>query len=246
MSAALDLNADVGEGFGTDADLFAVITSANVACGFHAGDRSTMAQCCQHAVRNGVAVGAQVSYRDREGFGRRDVEIDRTALLADIEEQIEALRDAAGSAGAVVGYLKPHGALYNRVVWDAEQAAAVVEAARRNALALLGLPGSVVLQQAAAASVRAYREFFADRGYTTAGRLVARSDPGALVEDADDVAARVGRLVTEGVVRSVDGVDVAVEADSVCVHGDTPDAVALAGAVRRAIVGAGCSLRSFV
>jgi UPF0271 protein len=245
VPATLDLNADVGEGFDTDAELFAVITSANVACGFHAGDHATMVTCCELAVRNQVSVGAQVSYRDREGFGRRDVEIGHDALLADIEEQIERLCDAAGSTGAVVSYLKPHGALYNRVVWDAEQAAAVVEAARRHTLPLLGLPESVVLQQGAAAGLTTYREFFADRGYTAAGRLVARSEPAALVDDSEEVAARAARLVREGLVRSVDGVDVAVEADSVCVHGDTPGAVALAGAVRRALVDAGCSLRSF-
>jgi 5-oxoprolinase (ATP-hydrolysing) subunit A len=245
VRSTIDVNADVGEGFDTDAELLGVVSSANVACGFHAGDIDTMRACCDLAVRHGVAVGAQVSYRDREGFGRRDVEIAPDRLLDDIEEQIAALRDAARPAGADVRYLKPHGALYNRVVWDGDQADSVVEAARRHGLAVLGLPGSTVLARARAAGVPAYREFFADRGYTSDGRLLPRTEPGAVVDDADDVAGRIRRLVADGSVVSVDGVDVAADADSVCVHGDTPGAVGLARRVRAALEDAGCSVRPF-
>ena len=245
VRTTLDLNADVGEGFETDAELFALITSANVACGFHAGDAATMRTCCELAIRNGVAVGAQVSYRDREGFGRRDVEIGADALLSDIEEQLAGLRDAATAGGARVGYIKPHGALYNRIVWDDTQAAAVVAAASRHGLPVLGLPGARVLDIAAEAGVRTFREFFADRGYTAAGRLVPRSEPNAVLADADEVAARAVRMAVDGAVRSVDGVDVSVAADSVCVHSDTPGAVSLARAVRLALEEAGCVLRSF-
>jgi 5-oxoprolinase (ATP-hydrolysing) subunit A len=241
----LDLNADVGEGFDIDAELLEIVTSANVACGFHAGDGDTMRRCCELAVSSGVAVGAQVSYRDRDGFGRRDVEIGRGALLADLEEQLAALRDAASSTGASIRYIKPHGALYNRVVWDSDQAAAVVDAASRHALPVLGLPESRVLELAAEARVASFREFFADRGYAADGRLVPRSEPGALVDDPDAVATRTRRLAAEACVQSVDGVDVTVDADSVCVHGDTPGAVALARAVRTALEDAGCLVRSF-
>ena len=241
VRAALDLNADVGEGFDSDTELFALITSANVACGFHAGDASTMRLCCELAAARGVAVGAQVSYRDRAGFGRRDVDVSVDDLAEPpSSEQVADLRDAATAAGVDIGYIKPHGALYNRIVWDAEQAAAVVSVARRHGLPLLGLPGSRALGLGADAGVATFLEFFADRGYTADGRLVPRSEPGALVADADAVAARVARMATAGVVESVDGTDVVVEADSVCVHGDTPDAVALARSARVALEGTGC------
>jgi UPF0271 protein len=241
----LDLNADVGEGFDTDAGLLGLITSANVACGFHAGDAATMRRCCALAVVHGVAVGAQVSYRDREGFGRRDLEIDRDALATDIDEQVAALQEAAASEGARVSYLKPHGALYNRVVWDEQQADAVVDTARRHDLPLLGLPGSVVLQRGSEAGLRVVREFFADRRYTADGRLLARSAPDALIETADEVAAHARGWVAHGRVNAVGGAEVAVAADSVCVHGDTTGAVALAGVVRAVIEEAGCLVRSF-
>jgi 5-oxoprolinase (ATP-hydrolysing) subunit A len=245
VRGSLDLNADVGEGFANDEELFALITSANVACGFHAGNSATMETCCRLAVDNGVAVGAQVSYRDRAGFGRRDVEIGADALLADVEEQLAALRQAASAAGGEIRYIKAHGALYNRIVWDAEQAGAVVAAARRHGLPILGLPGGCVLDLAVEAGLPTFREFFADRGYTADGRLVPRAQPDALVAAAADAAARVVRMADAGVVRSVEGIDVAVEADSVCVHGDAPGVVSLARAVREALEGAGCVLRPF-
>ncbi|HSS68025.1 MAG TPA: 5-oxoprolinase subunit PxpA [Nocardioidaceae bacterium] len=245
MRATLDLNADVGEGFDGDTELFALITSANVACGFHAGDAATMRVCCELAVASGVAVGAQVSYRDRAGFGRRDVDVSADELAEALDEQLADLRDAATAAGVDVGYIKPHGALYNRIVWDVEQAAAVVSVARRHRLPLLGLPGSRALGLGVDAGVATFAEFFADRGYAADGRLVPRSEPGALVADADAVATRVARLATAGIVESVDGTDVVVEADSVCVHGDTPDAVALARSARAALEAAGCMLRPF-
>jgi UPF0271 protein len=242
---ALDLNADVGEGFDADEQLFAVVTSANVACGFHAGDDATMRVACERAAERRVSVGAQVSYRDREGFGRRDVEIEPDALTSDLLEQIGALRAAAASTGISVRYLKPHGALYNRAARDPVQGSAVVDAARQTGLPLLGLPGSVVADLATAAGVRVFAEFFADRGYRSDGRLVPRSEPDAVIEDAAAVSARVRRLVAEGWVRSVDGDRVDLRADSVCVHGDTQGAAELARAVRRAIEESGCDVRPF-
>jgi UPF0271 protein len=242
MQPRYDLNADVGEGFGFDDDLLDVISSANVACGFHAGDPLTMRTLCGWAADRDVAVGAQVSYRDREGFGRRDVEIAEPDLVADLTEQVEALAAAATDASTSVRYLKPHGALYNRCVYDPEHARAVVSVATTYALPVLGLPGSVLLDLANAAGLPARREFFADRSYDAAGHLVARAVPGAVVEDPALVVARVRRLVRSGTVVSVDGGDLDVVADSICVHGDTAGAASLATSVRRALEAEGVSV----
>jgi UPF0271 protein len=242
MQQRYDLNADVGEGFGFDDDLLDLISSANVACGFHAGDPLTMRTLCSWAAERDVAVGAQVSYRDREGFGRRDVEVAEPDLVADLLEQVEALSAAATDASTSVRYLKPHGALYNRCVHDPEHARAVVSVARTYALPVLGLPGSVLLDLASAAGLPARREFFADRAYDAAGHLVARSVPGAVIEDPALVVARVRRLVRSGTVVSVDGGELAVAADSICVHGDTAGAAALATSVRRALEAEGVSV----
>jgi UPF0271 protein len=242
MQQRYDLNADVGEGFGFDDDLLDLISSANVACGFHAGDPLTMRTLCSWAAERDVAVGAQVSYRDREGFGRRDVEVAQPDLVADLTEQVEALSAAATDASTSVRYLKPHGALYNRCVYDPEHARAVVSVARTYALPVLCLPGSVLLDLASAAGLPARREFFADRAYDAAGHLVARSVPGAVIEDPALVVARVRRLVRSCTVVSVDGGELDVAADSICVHGDTAGAAALATSVRRALEAEGVSL----
>ncbi|MDX6298423.1 MAG: 5-oxoprolinase (ATP-hydrolyzing) subunit [Nocardioidaceae bacterium] len=243
MAVSLDLNADVGEGFPHDDDLLEVISSANIACGFHAGDEKTMRRLCRRCAACGVAVGAQVSYRDRAGFGRRTVEIGYDDLRADVAEQLAMIRLAATAAGVSVGYLKPHGALYNRVVHDREQAGAVVDAA--DGLPVLGLPRSVLLEVAVAAGLRGVREFFADRGYAGDGTLVPRADPGALVTDVDAVAARVGQLLETGTVIALDGSVLSMEADSICVHGDTEGAVSLAGVVARVLTEHGVALRAF-
>jgi UPF0271 protein len=245
MNRRLDLNADVGEGFPHDEALLEVITSANVACGFHAGDVDTMRRVCAWALERGVVVGAQPSYRDREGFGRRDVEISADDLLTDLCEQVEALQTAASEVGATVSYLKPHGALYNRAVYDDGHAGAVVAACVRYSLPLLGLPGSRVLALADQADVLGYREFFADRAYDARGRLVARSEPGAVVTDPQEVNRRVRTLVESGAVVTADGSNVTVEADSICVHGDSPGAIELANAVRESLDAAGIDVRSF-
>jgi 5-oxoprolinase (ATP-hydrolysing) subunit A len=242
----VDLNADLGEGFGVwrlgdDDALLGVVTSANVACGFHAGDPSTMRRVCTRAVEAGVAIGAQVSYRDLAGFGRRFVDVEPGELADDVLYQLAALDGVARTAGGRVRYLKPHGALYNAVVTHEAQAAAIVEAvvAYDRALPVLGLPGSALLRAAADAGLRTVAEGFADRGYTSAGTLVPRRDPGALVHDPAQVAARAARMAAEGAVEAVDGSVVPVAVESVCVHGDTPGAVELARAVRAALAGAG-------
>ncbi|RLV49507.1 LamB/YcsF family protein [Nocardioides mangrovicus] len=222
----IDLNADLGEGVTDDEGLLAVVTSANVACGYHAGDEATMRAVCERAAERGVVVGAQVSYDDREGFGRRRLDVEHDLLRDQVADQVDVLSRIAVAAGTRVRYVKPHGALYNRVVEDEEQADAVL--AGSGDLPVLGLPGSVVLRLAAAAGRRTVREGFPDRGYTGGrpgqGTLMPRDRPGALVEDAVDVAANA--------------VVLAAGVDSVCVHGDSPGAVEAARRVRAALEGA--------
>lgn len=250
--ASIDLNSDVGEGFGIwslgdDEALLEVVTSANVACGFHASDPDIMRRVCAKAVERGVVIGAQVSYRDLAGFGRRSIDVPPATLVNDVIYQIGALDAFARVAGDRVRYLKPHGALYNRIVHDETQAAAVVDAVRAYdpSLPVLGLPGSAWLRLAAEAGLTTVTEAFADRGYNPQATLVPRSQPGALITDDDAAADRVVRMVTEGVVRAVDGSDVAVAARSVCVHGDSPNAVSMARGIRAAILERGITLEPF-
>ena len=241
----VDLNADLGEGVTDDAALLGVVSSANVACGFHAGDAPTMREVCEEAAARGVAVGAQVSYRDREGFGRRPLEVPYDRLRADVAEQLDALQGAAHAAGTVVSYAKPHGALYNRTVADAKQAAAVVSAVRDGGrLPVLGLPGSALLELARRAGLAAVPEAFVDRAYTPAGALVPRGEPGAVLTDPAVVAERAVRIAVAGEVPSAVG-PVPVVARSICVHGDTPGAVEIARAVRAALEAAGVTVRRF-
>lgn len=248
----VDLNSDLGEGFGIwklgdDEALLDVITSANVACGFHAGDPNIMRRVCEAAASRGVSIGAQVSYRDLAGFGRRSIDIDSASLTNDVIYQIGALDGFARTAGSAVRYVKPHGALYNRAVHDDDQAAAVVAAvsAYDPRLPVLGLPGSALLRHAEQAGLRTVAEAFADRGYTAQATLVPRSQPGALLEDTKEVAQRMVHMLITGRMRSIDGVEIAVSAQSICVHGDTPGAVAMAVAVRKALAEAGVEIRAF-
>jgi UPF0271 protein len=231
----MELNADLGEGFPHDGTLMTLVTQANVACGFHAGDETTMLATCRSAVQHGVTVGAQVSYRDRAHFGRRDLDVDHDTLVRDLAEQVTALIAIAAQVGANVSYLKPHGALYNRAARDQQQARAVVEVCERYGLPVMCLPGSAPLLLAAAAGLDGWREFFADRAYDREGSLVPRTVDGAVVSDPAVVEARVDQLLEQGTVTAVDGTLVEVAADSICVHGDSRDAVALARAVRAAL-----------
>ncbi len=244
MTATIDLNADLGEGVGDDDAMLAIVTSANIACGFHAGSPTVLARTCAQAHRRGVAIGAQVSYPDREGFGRRYMAMDPEDLRADVVYQIGALAALASATGTRVRYVKPHGALYNTIVADEEQAAAVVAAVRSvdPGLAVMGLPGSLVLALARDAGLPVITEAFADRGYRPDGTLVPRSEPGALLTDSDEIARRVVELVTTGRLTAVDGSMITVDAESVCLHGDTPGAVEHATATRAALVSAGVKL----
>ncbi|QZN85941.1 LamB/YcsF family protein [Cellulomonas sp. C5510] len=249
----IDLNCDLGEGLGvwtlgepgTDDLLLEVVTSANVACGFHAGDPAIMAARCSTAASRGVAVGAHVGYRDLVGFGRRPLDVPPDVLLQEVAYQVGALQAVARTVGARVGYVKPHGALYNRVVGDDVQALAVAAAVAQvdPGLAVVGLPGSAVLVRARELGLRTVEEAFVDRGYRADGTLVPRGRPGALVTDPQEAAARAVRMVRERRVASVDGGDVEVTAASLCVHSDTPGAVAVARAVRAALEAAGVELR---
>ena len=243
----MDLNADLGEGFGIwqlgdDAGLLDVITSANVACGFHAGDPATMRRVCAEADRRGVAIGAQVGYRDLAGFGRRAIEYDLGELRDDLLYQIGAL-----SAFGRVRYVKPHGALYNRAAVDEGQASAVVAAVREydETLPVLCQPESTLARLAAEAGLRTVAEAFVDRAYQPDGRLMPRSEPAAVVHDAEAVVAAAVRMATSGQVIAVDGSVLVQPIESLCLHGDTPGAVELARRVRTALTAAGLTLSPF-
>ncbi len=244
--SAIDLNSDLGEGVGDDAAMFEIVTSANVACGFHAGDESTMLASAQRAVANRVNLGAHPSYLDREGFGRRDTEIGADVLARDIREQIHALRIAAETAGTEVRYLKPHGALYNRIAVDPVQADAVARAARGAGLPLLGLAGTAIHTAADRLGVSFYLEAFADRAYLPDGTLAPRSLGGAVITDPGVAAERALMMVLGGTVQAIDGTTIRMRPDSLCVHGDTPGAVAMAALVREKLLAAGIELRAFV
>ncbi|MBD5829565.1 5-oxoprolinase subunit PxpA [Janibacter melonis] len=251
-TTTIDLNSDLGESLGTwqlgdDAAMLDLVTSANVACGFHAGDSLTLRRTCEQAVERGVVIGAQVGYRDLVGFGRRFIDMDPAELAADVVYQIGALEMLAKVAGGRVAYVKPHGALYNAIVHHEEQAAAVVRAvvAVDPGLPVLGLPGSAFLRHAEEAGLTTVGEAFADRAYTPQGALVSRREAGAVLHDPDEVAARMVRLVTDGVITAIDGTDVAVRAGSICTHGDSPGAVAMARSVRAALTDSGVSIAPF-
>jgi UPF0271 protein len=229
---AVDLNADLGEGMGDDAGLLEVVTSANVACGFHAGDAPTMRRVAALAAERGVAVGAHVAYHDREGFGRRALDVAPDVLTAQVLYQLGALEACCRAAGTRVRYVKPHGALYNTAARDGETAAAVVEGVRAfGGLPVLTLPACELARRAEAAGLPAVAEGFADRAYEPDGSLVDRATPGAVLEDEEAIAAQAVSLA--GTVRSL------------CVHGDTPGAVAAARRVRAALLAADLPLEAF-
>ncbi|MCO4239555.1 LamB/YcsF family protein [Pseudarthrobacter sp. MDT3-28] len=251
--ATIDLNSDVGESFGRwslgdDLAMFGSVSSANVACGFHAGDPSVIRRTCREAAAAGVVIGAHVSYRDLAGFGRRFMDISPTELADDVVYQIGALQALAAVEGTQVRYVKPHGGLYNAIVTHTAQAQAVVDAVKSvdPNLPILGLPGSEVLRLAEKAGLRAVTEAFADRAYNPDGTLVSRSLPGAVLEDPEQVAEHVLRMATESSVRAIDGSTLKIRAESICVHGDSPGAVAMATAVKSALGDAGVSIGSFL
>ncbi len=250
----IDLNADLGEGDGPwrkgpvpDEALFGLVTSANVAAGFHAGDPLLIARTCALAVRHRVAIGAHPAYDDWDGFGRRPMEVPGPLLMAQVLYQLGAVGALARSVGGAMTHVKPHGALYNRVVHDERQAQAVVDAVRHHdpELVIVGLPGSRLLALAEEAGIPTVREAFVDRGYRPDGTLVPRGEPGSLVTSPVLAGERAVRIATEGKVVAVDGTVIDVPAESLCVHSDTPGSVQIASAVRSALAAAGVEVAAF-
>ena len=248
----MDLNSDLGEGFGQwtlgdDDALLGVVTSANVACGSHAGDPVIMRRVCERAVAGGVAIGAQVGYRDLAGFGRRFIDMEPDALTQEVVFQIGALDAFARIAGDRVRYVKPHGALYNTIVHHEEQAAAVVRAVVDvdRTLPVLGLPGSAWLRLAAEAGLTTVHEAFADRAYTPEGTLVSRRLDGAVLHDPEEIARRCVAMAAGEPIADVEGGSLTLRPGSICVHGDTRGAVQIAQRVRDELTGAGVPLAPF-
>ena len=248
----IDLNADLGEGFGAyrvgeDAALLTLVTSANVACGFHAGDPLIMRQTVGVAATRGVAIGAHPGYPDLLGFGRRDLAATPAEITAYVLYQVGAMQAVCHAAGTRLRYVKAHGAMYNRAVADGGAAAAIAEGVRAAdpGLVLLGLADSQLLTAARAAGLRTAAEAFADRAYSSDGSLVPRSDPRAVIHDVDAVVTRTVRMATAHHVTTIDGTDLHVHADSICVHGDTPGALELLRAIRRGLASAGVTVAPF-
>ena len=249
----MDLNSDLGESFGAwtmgdDAAMLDIVSSANVACGFHAGDAAGILSTLKAAKARNVVVGAHVAYRDLAGFGRRNMDVASSDLVADVIYQIGALQGLARAAGTTVKYVKPHGALYNTIAQDKRQAMDVITAMKAidPSLVLMALAGAPLIGWARDAGLTVVAEAFADRGYTPQGALVSRREPGAVLHDEQLIAQRMLTLVREGVIEAVDGSMVRVEADSICVHGDSPGAVAIARNIRQRFEQEGVQIASFV
>ena len=248
----MDINSDLGESYGAwrmgdDDAMLAIVTSANVACGFHAGDPAGILQTLKAAAAHGVAVGAHVAYPDLVGFGRRNMDPTSAELVADVIYQIGALQGLARAAGTRVRYVKPHGALYNTIAHDERQASDVIAAmqAADPQLTLLALAGSPLVERARARGLAVVAEAFADRAYNDDGSLVSRRLPGAVLHDADQVAERMLRWAESGTLLSITGQPVRVQADSICVHGDSPGAVEMARRIRARLQAAGVPLAPF-
>jgi UPF0271 protein len=246
---AIDLNADLGEGAPHDEGLLDLVSSASVACGFHAGSPAVMVRTARAARARRVSIGAHPSYPDAEGFGRSDMDLPVEELVGSIGYQIGAMRAAAAVAGSELGFVKPHGALYNRAAVDGQVADAVVSAVSAvgsGKLALLGLAGSELVRRARAAGLQTYSEGFADRAYTADGSLVPRSAPGSVLHDPQSVARQALDLVIRGRVTAISGETVEVQIDSLCLHGDSPAALDLARALRLSLEEAGVAIRPFI
>lgn len=252
MKKQIDLNSDLGESFGqwqmgNDQAILPIVSSANIACGFHAGSPDGILKTLRAAKENGVAVGAHVGYPDLVGFGRRNMDIASNELMADVIYQIGALKGLAAAARTDVLYVKPHGALYNTIAHDKRQAMAVIDAisAIDNQLILVALAGSPLINWARECGLTVVAEAFADRAYNSDGTLVSRQLAGSVLHDPELVAKRMLMLVKDGGVMSIDGKFTAIEADSICVHGDSPGALEMAQQVRIAFEQQGIEIYGF-
>jgi 5-oxoprolinase (ATP-hydrolysing) subunit A len=250
---AIDLNADLGEGDGTsrlaeDKALLTLVSSANIACGYHAGDAVSIRETVRAAHERGVVIGAHPSYPDREGFGRREMDLAPEKLRGDIVRQIELLAESCAAAGTRLRYVKPHGALYNRATRDRATAEVIAESVRAvdPSLVLLGLAGNAMLDAAARAGLATAAEAFADRGYRDDGTLVPRNEAGALLDDPAEITERAIRLVKDGRLRLRDGRELEIRADSLCTHGDGPNALAILRSLREGLERAGVTISPFV
>lgn len=248
----VDLNSDLGESFGSwkmgnDEQILPVVSSANIACGFHAGDPLGILKTLQQAVKLDVTIGAHVSYPDLVGFGRRNMDLSQDELIADVLYQISALDGLAKVAGSKVQYVKPHGALYNTIAKDPVQAEAVIEAIKmyNPALVLVALAGSNLVAQARQAGLKVVSEAFADRAYNRDGSLVSRRLEGAVLHDAEFVAKRVVAMLKNGGVESIDGVFTPIQADTICLHGDTAGALEMSAAIKAELFKNDIQVRSF-
>lgn len=251
--AIIDLNSDLGESFGAwkmgdDNAMLEIVTSANVACGFHAGDPVGILKTLKAGVKNNVTIGAHIGYRDLVGFGRRNMDISNDELIGDVIYQIGALKGLAKAAGATVRYVKPHGALYNTIASGGLQAKAVIEGIKAidPSLILMALAKSPIVDEARKAGLTVVEEAFADRAYNADGSLVSRRLPGATLHEPEMIAERMLTFVETGTLKTIDGKVLHLHAQSICLHGDNPDAVLLARAVRSRFEKAGVVLQSFV
>lgn len=249
---SIDLNSDLGEGFGPwpmgdDVSMLAIVTSANIACGFHAGDPAGILPVLKEAASRDVSVGAHIGYRDLVGFGRRNMEPSSAELVGDTVYQIGALQGLAKAAGTAVRYVKPHGALYNTIAHNARQAADVIEGIKAvdSSLVLMALAGAPIVEQARTAGLTVVCEAFADRAYNPDGSLVSRRQAGSVLHDPQAIAERMLRMVNEGRITAIDGTDIPLAAQSICIHGDTPAAVAIARSLRKTLSARGVELKSF-
>jgi|SRR5688572_18750227 len=246
MARTIDINCDLGEGCGNDAQLMRFISSANIACGYHAGDADTMARTVELAIENAVAIGAHPSYADRDNFGRTEMSLAQNEVFDIVSQQIFTLRRVCNMVGAALHHVKPHGALYNQAAKNAELSAVIAKAVAEtdDSLILYGLSGSHLITEAENIGLNTASEVFADRTYQSDGTLTPRSRPGALITDADASVSQVFQMIEEQSVTSTSGKTVPLRAETICLHGDGEHAISFASKIRAALTEKGLEIRA--